>query len=266
MTAAAEGANINNLRTADLDDLEIPLPRIDEQRRIARVLDAAQTLLVKRRQTILIAADLPAAVVATSAGCGSPRVAIGELCDVRGGKRLPKGAPYEDAPTAHRYLRVTDFTSGEIDAQHLPFLSEATQRPIARYTVAENDIVISIAGSIGLVAVIDHDVAGANLTENAAKLVPRAADRYDPEYLVTALRSPATQAQIRRLTGRVTIGKLALFRIEKIDVPLPPVPQQRAFAAVIRQVREQLVRQRAHLVYLEALFVSLQHRAFSGAL
>jgi type I restriction enzyme, S subunit len=49
MTAAAEGANINNLRSADLDDLEIRLPSVDEQRRIARVLDAADRLLTLRR-------------------------------------------------------------------------------------------------------------------------------------------------------------------------------------------------------------------------
>ena len=48
----AAGANINNLKNRDLDDIEIPLPPIEEQRRIAAVLDQADLLRTKRRQAL----------------------------------------------------------------------------------------------------------------------------------------------------------------------------------------------------------------------
>jgi restriction endonuclease S subunit len=254
------------IKPSDVKNHRILLPSLDEQRRTARVLDAAHAVRVKRRQSIVAASGLPDAVLPEIIASGSEVVALGDLCWVRGGKRLPKGDAYAAEPTPHRYLRVTDFTSGEIDANRLPFLTEETQRQIARYTVATNDIVISIAGSIGRLALIEADVADANLTENAAKLVARDVDKYDPAYLLAALRSPAAQSQISALTGQVTIGKLALYRIEKTVVPLPTLVEQQRFAGVARKVRGVLRRKHSHLAQLDALFASLQCRAFTGAL
>jgi restriction endonuclease S subunit len=266
LESRARGATIKGVSRAVVASMLIPLPSLDVQRQIARVLDAAEAVSRSRRRAIALTSDLPQAAFAASAESDTPRVTIGELCDVRGGKRLPKGARYAEVPTAYRYLRVTDFASGEIDVAALPSLTPEIQRRIARYTVAEGDIVISIAGSIGRVAWIPRDLAGANLTENAARLVARSPDRYDPAYLVAALRSPAVQAQIERLTGQVTIGKLALYRIEQIVVPLPELSEQRRFAALVARGEGALRSQRAQLVQLDALVASQRQRAFAGAL
>ena len=52
VSAVAAGANINNLRNEHLDEFEIPLPQLEEQRRIATILDAAEALREKRRQSL----------------------------------------------------------------------------------------------------------------------------------------------------------------------------------------------------------------------
>ena len=49
-------------------------------------------------------------------------------------------------------------------------------------------------------------------------------------------------------------------------IPLPPLPLQRRFAAIVESVEQQKTRLRAHLAELDTLFASLQHRAFNGAL
>ena len=189
-----------------------------------------------------------------------------EPCFVRGGKRLPKGDEFSSVPTPFRYIRVANLGDGRIHEDDLVYLKPETHARIRRYTVNEGDIVISIAGSIGSIAPVPASISGANLTENAAKLVPKGSSDYDPIFLSHMLQTPYAQAQMEARTGQVTIGKLALFRIEQIALPFPPLDLQRAFAVRIVEIDKLKTLQRAHLAKLDALFVSLQHRAFRGEL
>jgi type I restriction enzyme S subunit len=105
------------------------------------------------------------------------------------------------------------------------------------------------------------------LTENAAKIVPRAnAPRYDPVFLAKALQTPFAQDQISSHVGQVTIGKLALFRIEKLRLPLPPIEAQRRFARITEAVARLKQSHEASAAEANKLFASLQHHAFTGQL
>jgi type I restriction enzyme S subunit len=77
---------------------------------------------------------------------------------------------------------------------------------------------------------------------------------------------PEAQSQIRSRTGQVTIGKLALFRIEKVAVPLPPIEAQIRFTQVANNIGQQKNGLQRSAEQLDALFASLQHRAFAGTL
>jgi len=145
-------------------------------------------------------------------------------------------------------------------------LKPKIQKKIARYIVNAGDVIISIAGSIGLIAPVSSSLDGANLTENAAKLVARKKGTVDPMFLAMLLRMPVIQSQIGSHIGQVTIGKLALFRIEKLRVPLPPIELQHEFARRVSAVEKLKAAQNASLAKLDALFASLQHRAFRGEL
>jgi type I restriction enzyme S subunit len=104
------------------------------------------------------------------------------------------------------------------------------------------------------------------LTENAAKIVLHNREKVDPVYLTHALRSQALQRQMHASTGQVTIGKLALFKIEELEVSLPAISEQRRFASevsAVKKVRKSITRS---FDSADALFSSLQHRAFSGQL
>jgi type I restriction enzyme S subunit len=100
------------------------------------------------------------------------------------------------------------------------------------------------------------------LTENAAKLVAKDKGAYDSTFFSELLRSPYAQKQIGGHTGQVTIGKLALFRIEKLKIILPPLPLQRSFAVRVAGIRAMEVQQAESRRRLDTLFQSLLHRAF----
>jgi len=159
-------------------------------------------------------------------------VQLGELVEVKGGKRLPKGAPYAMKATRHAYVRVCDIENGQVRREGLQYLDEQTQKKISQYTISRDDVFISIAGSIGLIAIIPDDLDGANLTENAAKLVIKDKRRLDRDYLAKYLASKG-QADIQKRAMSTSQPKLALYRIEEVPIPLPPLPEQRRIADIL---------------------------------
>ena len=77
---------------------------------------------------------------------------------------------------------------------------------------------------------------------------------------------PEAQAQISSRTGQVTIGKLALFRIEQIEVPMPSTKEQSRFALRIEELEKNIGLMQADRAKLDHLVSSLQNRAFRGEL
>lgn len=271
-SSRATGANLPRLSPTSLEELRIWLPDLPEQRRVAKILDKSDVIRARRRVALAQLGTLTQSIFfdmfgdSTTNPKGWPEFEIGDICEVKGGKRLPKGEEYSSVPTPYRYIRVTDLKLGRVDESTLVYLKPEIQEQIARYVVHTGDIIISIAGSIGLVAPVSASLNGANLTENAAKLVPRVRDQYDPVFLATFLLGSHAQGQIGSHIGQVTIEKLALFRIEKIRVPLPPVERQRDFAHRITLVEELGKVQLRALNAVGHLFASVQNRAFRGEL
>lgn len=127
---------------------------------------------------------------------GLPILKIGEFGKVKGGKRLPKGESYADHTTNHPYVRVIDMVKHSVTIPALVYLTQATHEKISRYTISSKDVYISIAGTIGQVGAIPDSIDGANLTENAAKIVLNEGAPVDRDYLIWYLSLPAGAEQI----------------------------------------------------------------------
>jgi type I restriction enzyme S subunit len=120
-------------------------------------------------------------------------IQIKEIATVKGGKRLPKGAELSERPTPYPYVRVTDVRDGRVNAKNILYVPVEVQSKIGRYTISEDDVFISIVGTIGLVAKVPRELSGANLTENAAK-ISCDPERVDHRYLRYLLQSPQGQS------------------------------------------------------------------------
>ncbi len=165
------------IKPSDVKAHRVFLPPLPEQRRIAEILDKADALRAKRRAALTQLDTLTQSIFLDMFGDPAtnpkawPEVTIADICEVKGGKRLPKGEAYSATPTPFRYIRVTDIQSGAIDESALVYLRPEIQAEISRYIVNTGDVIISIAGSIGLIAPVPASLDGTNLTENAAKLL-----------------------------------------------------------------------------------------------
>lgn len=144
---------------------------------------------------------------------------LGKLVNIKGGKRLPKGAQLQSEPNSHPYIRVRDMGDKYIPEHGLEYVPDDVFPSISRYIVNTNDVIISIVGTIGLVSIIDERFDNASQTENCAKL--SGLDYVDANYVYYFLNSSVGQQEIRQGTVGAVQAKLPLYSIEKIKVYWP---------------------------------------------
>jgi type I restriction enzyme S subunit len=87
-----------------------------------------------------------------------------------------------------------------------------------------------------MAGVIPDKYDGANLTENAVKLVPKTEQVLDGLFLAHYINSPGIQDYINERKMSVGVPKLAIFRIETMPLIIPPIEKQDEFAAFRAQV------------------------------
>ena len=195
-------------------------------------------------------------------------VRLGSLADVKGGKRLPKGTTFSENITKHPYIRVTDFNAIGVSLEGLKYIDEDVYEKISRYTISSDDIYVSIAGSIGKVGIIPSCIDGANLTENAAKITN--IKGINQKYLCLFLKSEFAQYQMQSATIATTQAKLALFRIESLTFPLPPLSEQQRIVESIEELFAKLDEAKERLQEVADSFAvrkaAILHKAFSGEL
>lgn len=275
-----------NLAAKNLELFLIPLPPFSEQQRIVERIEELFAKLDEAKERLQEAADSFAvrkAAILHKAFTGEltkqwrrengvsdaswVEKTIGEFADVKGGKRLPKGHQLITEETRHPYLRIADFGENTIDMSDLHYISEETFSLISRYIITKNDVYISIVGTIGKSGVIPSVLDGANLTENAARIISKVTL---PKYLNFFLQSPDTQNDIQDRIRSATLGKLSLLNIKAISVPLPSLPEQHEIVRLIDDLlaRERAAQQAAEqaLASIDLMKKSILARAFRGEL
>ena len=161
-------------------------------------------------------------------------VRLGDVCEIKGGKRLPKGVNLITQKNSHPYIRVRDLGKSktiELNSSY-EYVDEITQKQIQRYITQKGDILISIVGTIGLIAIVGGSLDGANLTENCVKLVKL--DKIDSEYLYYYLKSPFGQQDISRGTVGAVQAKLPIKNIQDFSIICPElISDQRRIASIL---------------------------------
>ncbi|HNY51341.1 MAG: EcoKI restriction-modification system protein HsdS [Planctomycetes bacterium ADurb.Bin401] len=263
-----------------LGSKKIPLPPHKEQQRIAYVLSMVQTAIEQQERLIKITRELKSALMhklfteglrgekqkMTEIGPVPESWEIGAIRDiaqVKGGKRLPKGDKLVEYKTNYPYLRVTDFEENSVNVAGLKYLLPETQQRIRRYIISDKDVFISIAGTIGLTGMIPVELNGANLTENAAKIVLRT-DKLISRFLMYYLSTDNSQKEIHSQTVKNAQPKLALSRIESLKIPIPSKDEQEEIVNILDTLRQRVILIQRKRFSLEELFRTLLHQLMTG--
>ena len=263
--------------------LDLPFPEFapEEQRAIADALEIVQNSITAETRSAEVTTSLKRAAMRTLFTRGLRSEAqketeigpmpesweampVASLAEVRGGKRMSKGVSLTVEDTGKPYVRVTDFRNHSVAEEKIRFVPKGYEDTIARYTISDTDVYISIAGTIGLVGQVPESLDGANLTENAAKVTSISSDVVT-RFLMFALASSTCQSQIARATGRNAQPKLALARLEQIKIPLPPtLNEQREIVAILDTIERKIDLHHRKRAVLDGLFKALLHKLMTG--
>ena len=175
----ATGATRLRISKKNLSKIPVPIPPLKEQKRIVAKLDnlfAKIDKAIALHQKNIDEANVFMASVLNDVFVELEEkykvVKISDIAHIKGGKRLPKGEKLSEKQTQYPYIRVADFLDvGTVNLETIQYITEDIYKQIKNYIITSNDLYISIAGTIGKTGIIPKELDGANLTENAAKLV-----------------------------------------------------------------------------------------------
>lgn len=260
----SRGATILGVTREDVLSLRIPLPPLPEQRRIAAILDEADALRSQASAAKASAADLMRAKGNAPVGQSIP---LGHCVTISSGKSVVGS---EDSDSSARVLKISAVTSGvflEAESKPLP----SGYEPPPAHLVHAGDLLVSRANTAELVGasafVYDEPSRPVALPDKLWRLtVDRALA--DPAFLHSEISSATFRAKVsRRATGSGgSMKNIGQSQFLSIPVCLPPLEWQRQFATRASKIRTVQTRLAARAQELDALFASLQNRAFRGEL
>ena len=261
-------AAIPGLNRADAYRQTLLRPPLDQQKRIAGILDAADALRAKRREalaqldTFLQSTFLDMFGDPVTNPMGWEKPPLEDLCE----KVIdcPHSTPRWSG-SGVICLRTSNLGKGEWNWADTRFVIEEdyTERT-RRSEILPNDIILSREGTVGVLALVDE---GMRLCMGQRLVQLRVNDsQLHPRFLLNLLLHDLAPERLSRLITGSTSKHLNVKELRKLPVLLPPLDLQRRFAVIVASAEQQKAGQRAHLDELDTLFASLQSRAFRGDL
>ena len=270
MMRKATGASYPAVSDRIIFESKLPLPPLPEQRRIAAILDKAEALRAKRRAALAKLDQLAQSIFLEMFGdpaTNPKRFSKVELSTlVRVGDNINYGVvqPGDDLDEGVPLIRVGDITDGSIKTGNIKRISPEIENSYKRSRLNGDEILVSCVGSIGSVALANSSVAGYNIARAVARIPP--SNDVNRQYLAAYLRTKHIQQYFSGELRTVSQPTLNIKQLSKAMVILPPLPLQQAFAHRIEKLESLKTAHRASLAKLDALFASLQDRAFRGEL
>ncbi len=259
------GSATNYIRMGNFEDYKLPIPSIAEQRRIADVLDRAEALRSKRRAALAQLDSLTQSTFLEMFGDPArntkklPTVSLGQIGDWSSGGTPPR------SQAGYFKGSIPWFSSGELNEMFVMNSEEHVSTAAISETTAK--VVPKGALMLGMydTAALKASIAGIECSCNQA-IAFAALDETIVSNLYVYFAVSIGREHFRRLQRGVRQKNLNLTMVRGIEIPKPSLAAQLEFAERMVALEKLKLSQRASLTELDALFASLQHRAFRGEL
>ncbi|MBR5728651.1 MAG: restriction endonuclease subunit S [Prevotella sp.] len=247
LNSLGTGATFKEISKKVVEEITIPVPPLSEQQSIVDYLDSAFAKIDAMKANAEKALNEAKALFQASLKEmlepkeGWEEKKVGEIAEIKGGKRLPKGEKLLTEPTKYKYIRVADFNEyGTVDLDEIQYISEKVYEQIKRYIINKEDIYISIAGTIGKSGIIPEELDGANLTENACRLI--LSKEINQKFMYYLTISPGFIRQEVESTKISAQPKLALTRLADILISYPSFEEQQKIADTLDSLKSKVDR------------------------
>ena len=271
----AAGSTVRNLNIDLVSAVTIPLPPLDEQKRIVAVLDQAFTALGGAQGNAeknladakeLLYAGLEAVIARNSRG--GVEVALGDVCDFENGDR-GENYPGRKAFVAQgvAFINAGHLDDGQIDWARMNYIPEEHFRRLSKGKVRKDDILFCLRGSLGKFGKVDRTDLGAIAS---SLVIVRAGHRIATDFLVLYFMSRQSKKMVDKFAGGAAQPNLSAADLKKFTIVLPGLDAQRKAIAEYKELLANAGQVRSSYEMkcgeLDSLRKSLLQAAFSGQL
>lgn len=276
MEGLGNGATFKEVSKAVVSRVRIPLPPLCEQRRIAEVLDRAEALRTKRRKALARLSDLPQALFLDLFGdpVANPKewsaVELSGLLENIDSGWSPTCLDRPVMDGEWGVLKLGAVTWCEYDATQTKALpADVSPRP--ELEVRPGDLLFARKNTAELVAacaLVRSTPPRLMLPDLIFRLRLRTDAPVVPGYLHQLLINPRMRREIQKLAGGSagSMPNISKAKLRGVRIAVPPVDLQQEFARQVDIVEDLRDLHRTAIGEVDALFASLQHRAFRGEL
>lgn len=265
------GINLPRISPKQLLELPIPLPPLDEQRRIAGILDRAQKLISESTRQIELFDELVHSRFRTRFNFGrmdTSTVELGSIASFEGGKSLVAASP--DGRSSFKVLKISSVTSGTFKpSEHKDLPSDYVPPP--EHLVKPGDLLISRANTaalVGATAIVPEDIAPNLALPDKIWRFKWKNELSSRMFYQTLLQLPEMRSKISRLCGGTggSMKNIPKSKLEKLRIPSPSFEDQAAFTNEVTQIDTLRKAAVETSLQLEELRSALLARAFQGEL
>jgi type I restriction enzyme, S subunit len=269
---AAPGVGIHHIGATRLSAWRVAVPPLNEQRRIVATIEEVFSRLEAADESTRRAAkrlpQLRASILTELFSGDWPSAPLASITDperpIRYGILMPK----EHIPDGVLYIRVKDFPDGKIVMEGLRRTSPEIAAKYKRATLRTGDVLVSIRGTYGRIAIVPHELEGGNITQDTARISPL--PHLESRYVAAYLRSDPAQAYFQRVARGVAVKGVNIGDLRAMPVPVPPLDEQHRILTEVEQQLSVIDAMREAIEKAErrsaALRRSILDRAFRGEL
>jgi type I restriction enzyme S subunit len=262
-----------SIRLADISDLLVPDLPLPEQKRLAAILGQADELQRRRRMASQTHDRLGLSFFLAMFGDPATNPREWPRAPLRNFATIFSDGPFGSnlksthyVPSGIRVVRLQNIGVGRFIDNDKAFISEEHFARLKKHKCLPGDVLVGTLGDPNLRACIQPDTIQVALNKADCVQIRVNQNVATPEFLCTLLNIPATEKMAHRLVLGQTRARISMGRLRDLVVPMPPLEQQQRFSqgiASLRSSRKLLLSAEAET---EALFTSLQQRAFRGEL
>lgn len=260
IASASDGGVQKGVNATKLRNLLIPLPPVEEQTRVAALLDAADALRAKRHLAVAKLDTLTQALFIDMFGAASewPTGRLGDHVPTTSG-----GTPSRSRPDFFGgqipWVKSGELAAGRVTTSEETITEEALASSSAKLMPIGTVLLAMYGATVGEVAVL-----GVEAATNQAVCCISPTESVTGPFLVGLLRTRKGDL-VRRAAGGAQ-PNISQTIVRGLEIPLPPVTIQEEYARRVAAADELRESARSSEEGLEALFASLQQRAFRGEL
>jgi type I restriction enzyme S subunit len=265
-------ALVNNVSVTDLKEVQIPLPPLPIQKRIAEILDAADALRHKDKELLRKYDELAQAIFIDMFGDpvknekGFAKIKLGECLENIQigpfGTQLHESDYIKNGIPLINPMHIGDL---KIKPNHNYSISEEKYLELPQYHLKVDDVILGRRGEMGRCAIITEE-QGKCLCGTGSLFLTVKKELLDPLFLVYVLSRKTTKIALENVSAGTTMANLNKNIISDFEIILPNIAKQKDFVSSIKMSEQSIEFTNKLVNKSNHIFDSLLQQAFKGEL